>query len=100
MAEQLGLEKIFWQRAAINWHEGRELPATVEMERPGHQFFPSAALAENKDRALGIGHPLDHPEDILHLRRRADHLAELESLAKLFAEICGFRDRCVVGECA
>src|SRR5262249_48439599 len=72
MAKKLGFEQVFRQGAAIDWDKGHELPAAVEMERPGDELFPGATLAQHKDGAVGVGHALDKFEYLLHLRRAAD----------------------------
>ena len=96
MAEEFGLQEIFRERAAVDGHERRELPAAVEMQRPRDEFLAGAAFAKDQDGAVGVGDLFDQFEDLVHFRRGADDLVELILLAKLLFEEDVFRDGFVV----
>ena len=98
MAEKLGFEEVFRQGAAIDGDEGGELAAAVEMEGAGDQFLAGAAFAQDEDGAVGVGHALDHLEDVLHLGGIADELVELVFFLELLFEVDVLGNGVVVGE--
>ena len=87
MTEQLGLQQVFRQGAAIHGDKWGELAATVVMERLGDQFLACAAFAENENSAVRVGHPLDHFEDFVHFGGVPDDLTELVFFLELFSEV-------------
>ena len=75
MAEQLGLEHLAWQGAAVNRHEGPLRADRALVDRPRHQLFAGSALAEHEHRRLRRRHALDHPQHLLHLGAAGDDAA-------------------------
>ena len=77
VAEQLGLEQRFRQRAAVERDERPVAPRRVEVDGARHQLLARARLAGDQDRAGGGGDGLDEPEDRRHHLAAADDVAEL-----------------------
>ena len=87
MSEQFGFQQIFRQRAAIDRHERRQLSTAVKMQRARDKFFARAAFAQDQAGAVGVRDAFDHSENVLHLRRSADDLAELIIFLELFPQV-------------
>ena len=59
MAEQLGLDQFGRDCAAIHRHERLVRAAAAPVQGQGHQFFPGAGFAGQKDRQVGRGDAAD-----------------------------------------
>ena len=72
MAEQLALQQVLGERAAVDADE-RAVAARAELvDRLGDQFLAGAGLAQEQHRGVGLGHLPRQPIDVLHRRPRAD----------------------------
>ena len=76
VAEQLGLQHLAGQRAAVDRHERPLGPRRALVDGAGHQLLAGAALAEHQHRGLRRRHPLDHPHHLVHLGAAGDEAAE------------------------
>jgi len=56
------------------------------MDGAGHQFLADAALTQNQDRGLGLGHLLDQAVHLQHGLGVADDVGRLEALLQLAAQ--------------
>jgi len=74
MAEELGFEHAFGQRAAIDRHEWTLRPRARGVDGPRDQLFSGAGLTLDEHRAPGSGHAPDHVEHVANRSRRADDL--------------------------
>ena len=72
MAEQLGLQQIFGEGAAVDRHEGTGRALGVDVQRTRDQLFAGAALAADQDRGHGVGQRLDLRDHGLHGRGLRD----------------------------
>ena len=57
------------------------------MNRPRDQLLAGAGLAEEQHRGIGVGHQLDRPEHLLHRRRAAEDLAEVQVGVERLAQV-------------
>src|SRR5215213_8916170 len=83
VAEQLGFEQRFGERAAVDRDEGRGRAIRPAVDRPRDQLFTRPGLAGDEHRGGGRRHDVYHLIDGLHLRRTADDVLERVSLAQL-----------------
>ena len=72
MSEQLAFEQMLGNRRAIDNDKRPPGARAVVVDRAGDDFLASAALAEQQDRAVAVGHGPDHIEDCAHGRRNAN----------------------------
>ena len=93
VTEKLGFQQIFRQRRTIDRHKRVMLTMRVKVQCARDEFFTSAALALNQNRAIGIGNFRDQIVDRLHLATRADNVLELVFLLQFSFEIHIFANR-------
>ena len=62
-------------------------PAADAMDRARDQLLARAGLAEQQHRRVGVGHELDGAEHLLHRRRAAQDLAEVEVRVEGLAQV-------------
>ena len=74
MAEQLGLEQAFGQRAAVEREEQSFGPRGQLVEVAGDDFFTGARLPLDEHGALGRGHLLREPQHLAEEPRLAERL--------------------------
>src|SRR5207244_12512587 len=77
VAEELALEEIFGERAAVDGHERTALSRGSRVDRAGCELFSSAALSPDQNgraRGRGAGDELEH---LLHRAPSADDRAVL-----------------------
>jgi hypothetical protein len=86
VAEELALEEVLRQRAAVDRNERIVRPAAAVMDRPRDELLPRAALAADENRAVGIGHLVHEAEHPLDLLALADDLLEIVPLLELLLE--------------
>src|SRR5581483_9793385 len=67
VAEQLGLQHLARQGAAVDRHERARGARRPLVDGARHQLLAGAALAEDQHRGVSRRHPLDDAEDLLHL---------------------------------
>ncbi len=70
MAEELGFEHAFGQRAAIDRHEWTLRPRARGVDGPRDQLFSRAGLTLDEHGAPGSGHARDHVEHVADRSRR------------------------------
>ena len=87
MTEQLRLEEVLRDGGAIDDHEGSSLAGAVEVDGPGEQLFPGAALALQQHRRVRPRNPRRNFDRILHTARFRDHAREGEALRNCLAEV-------------
>ena len=87
VTEQLGLEQVLRQRAAVDRDEWLMLPVAVEMQRARDQFLAGAAFALDQNRAVGVGDLVDQIVNLLHLLARADDVLEPVFVLELLPQI-------------
>ncbi len=87
VAEELALENVRRDRAAVDRQEALVAPRAREMQRVGDQLLAGAALADDEHRRLGRRHQAHLLEEHLHLRRAADDALEPETLVELLVEL-------------
>ncbi len=71
------------QLMATNGPEARPL---LRVQRSGHELLAGPALARDEHRRIGLGHPANDVEHLLHRRALADHLVDRPQLADGAAE--------------
>ena len=86
VAEQVALEQVGRQGAAVDGDERGLGPVRVHVDGPGDELLAGAALALEEDRAPGRGGGLDEVEDVLHGLALADDVGEAEALPELVLE--------------
>ena len=86
VAEEVALEQVRREGAAVDRDEGGVGPVRVQVDGPGDQLLAGPALALEEDRAPGRGGRLDQLEDGLHGLALADDVGEAEALAELVLE--------------
>ena len=58
MSEELGFEKLAWDRGAVHLHEGALLPRAFAVDRAREELFSHSGLAEDEHRrGAGLRHP-------------------------------------------
>jgi hypothetical protein len=86
MTEQLGLEQLLGDRAAVHGDEHPIRPPAVVVEGSSDQLLAGPALAGHQHGAVGVCDPLDDVEDALEPRGIADDPVEAVAGAKLRLE--------------
>ena len=66
VTEQLGLEDLARERAAVNRYERPRGSRRVFVDRPGDELLAGAALAQDQYRRIGGGHAIDDPQHLVH----------------------------------
>ena len=75
VAEQLALEEILGDGAAVDGHEGPRLARAPVMDLAGDQFLSRTGLARHQHGDVGARHLLDLAEDVAHGIGAAEDLA-------------------------
>src|SRR5215467_1862679 len=83
VTEQLALQQGLGDGAAVDGHEGTGVPWAVGVHGTRHQLLARAALPLAEDGGVGLGHALDHREDVAHLRGRAQDVSEADGILEL-----------------
>ena len=65
MAEELALQQVLGDRAAVDRHEGALDPLALVVDVPGDELLAGAALPADQDVGLGVGDLGDQIEDPL-----------------------------------
>ena len=86
VAEQLAFQQRFGQGAAGDFDERLVAPAAAAMDGPGHQRLARAALAGDQHGGPGVGHGVDHVEDLQHAVVVADDVLHAEAEVELGLE--------------
>jgi len=76
VAEQLALQEILRDGAAVDCDEGVRGAWAARVDRPRHQLLAGACLALDQHRDVGGGHALDEVQDLLHLGSLRDDAAD------------------------
>ena len=84
--EELALEQVLGDRAAVQRDEGERLPVGVRVERARDQFLAHAALAADEDGGLELGDLRDRPEDVAHGGALGEDRLELMLAANLLLQ--------------
>ena len=87
VAEQLGFEQRFRQRAAIDRHEPLIAPRAVVMDRARDQLLARARLARDQNRARRARDDFQHLEQLAHHGAGADQAFEAVARFELRAQI-------------
>ena len=66
VAEELGLEDGLGERPHVDGEKGAVAPLARDVEGPGHELLPRAALPVDEDGGARAGHLVDDAEDLLH----------------------------------
>jgi len=66
VTEQLGLEDLPRQGAAVNRHERPRAARRVLVDRAGDELLAGPALAQDQHRRIGRGHAIDDSQDLVH----------------------------------
>jgi hypothetical protein len=90
VAEQLALDQVVADRAAVNDHEGRAGPPALLVNAAGQDVFAGAGLALEQHRRVGGGDVLEHAEQRAHRQAGAQRFAELALLAGQNVRAVGF----------
>src|SRR2546423_1336932 len=77
VAEELALDELGGDGGAVHLHKGAAGQRRLLVDGAGDELLAGPALAGDEDAALGRRHLGDLPEELLHDRRRADHLVAL-----------------------
>ena len=73
VAEQLALQELAGNGAAVEGHERPACPRTL-VDGPGRYLLTGAALPCKQHGHIQIGHPRDEASDVVHEGAFADHL--------------------------
>ena len=86
VAEEFALEQVLGNRAAVE-RDQRALGApAVVVDRARDEFLARAALAEDQDRRVAVGHLVDEIEHRAQRRALAHHVVEAVARAELVLE--------------
>ena len=83
VAEQLALDQVRRDRAAIEHHERALLARRVIVQRLGDQLLADAGLARDEHGGIALRELLEPREHLAHLDRAADHRAEAVGIREL-----------------
>ena len=83
VAEELGFEQRFGNRAAVDRHERAVRAAAVGVESAGDERLAGAALAGHEDRAVGVGDLFDEGQCAREQGALADDVVELAARLEL-----------------
>src|SRR5262249_33600832 len=86
VAEQLALEEILGDRAAVDRHEWVILAAASGVHRAGDELLAHAALSLDQHRRLEVGDLGDGAEDLRHRRALREDRLELALLLDLLLQ--------------
>ena len=87
MSEQLALDQVRVDGAAVHRNEGPLGTRTEIVDRAGRQFLARTALADQQNVRPRVGQPFDRPEDVLHGGTATDHATELLTPLHLVAQL-------------
>ena len=87
VAEELGLEQLLGNGAAVDGDQGPLRAPTVVVECPRDQLLAGAALARDQHRALGVRDPLDHAEHASDRVALADDAVEFVAAPELAMQL-------------
>ena len=87
VAEQLRLDQLLGQRAAVHLHVGLVGARRVVVQRVRDQLLAGARLAANQHRGRGAGHLRHLLVEGLHRPAGADDVAEVVALLQLLAQL-------------
>src|SRR5439155_15430376 len=85
--EELALEERLRDGGAVERDERTSGARAPVVDRLGDQLLPRAALAGDEDGGAELRDGLDGLEDLLHLRRVPDDVADVVAVADLAAEL-------------
>ena len=83
MAEQLGLQQILRNAAAIDCHEGQLGLRAVIMDRPRDELLAGPAFTQQEDVGRRIPDLADRREDPEHVLVPGDHVAEVDRIVRV-----------------
>ena len=81
VSEELALDQVLGDGAAIEDHEGPLAARRLVVERPGDELLSRARLAGDHDGDVHRRDLLEEPENLSHPRRATDHSREEAGLA-------------------
>ena len=84
--EELGLEEILGDRAAVDGDEGQRRAAGASVDGARDELLAGAALSRDEDRRLEVGDLRDRPEDVEHLLALREDGLELVLLVDLLSQ--------------
>ncbi len=90
MTEEFALQQGFRQGRAVDHHKGAGGPAGIVMQGLGDQGLAGAGLAAQQHGGVGVRHPVDHVEHLLHARGVADDLLDAVAGREFPAELAVF----------
>jgi len=86
VAKNLALDQRLGNGRAINGEEGFVAPRTQIVNGARHQFLAGPARPGDQNRGRARSYQLDQPENLLHLRGRANQQAERSFIAQAAAQ--------------
>src|SRR6185295_9007191 len=86
VAEQLALEDVAGNGAAVDGQEAFVTAGARPVQRVGHQFLAGAAVADDEHAGAGGSHQPHLLEEVLHGRRAADDALEAVALVEHLAQ--------------
>src|SRR5262249_41536585 len=86
VAEELALEQVLRDRAAVDRHEGHVLARRTLMDRARDELLADAALALDEHRGLEVGDLRDGAEDLRHRGALREDGLELRLLLDLLLQ--------------
>ena len=86
-AEQLGLQQLWRQRAAVHADQRLVFARAVVVDGLGNEFFAAAGLAEDQTGGSRRRDLCDRAKHIEHRRARPDDVVEGVSLAEVVGEL-------------
>src|SRR5207249_7643936 len=87
VAEELALEQRLRDGGAVERDQRAVGARAPVVDRLGDQLLAGAALTGDEDRGAELRDGFDRLEDLLHLRRAADDVADVVAVADLAAEL-------------
>src|SRR5262249_5690397 len=72
VTEELALQEVFWDGAAVDADEGLLRPWPCIMDRARYHLFARTALADDEHRHVRVLHAVDQRVDLAHCLARAD----------------------------
>ena len=95
VAEELALQEILGDGAAVDRHEVTGAPRAPPMQRARDELLARPALAGDEHRGLEVGDLGDGAEDVLHRLALRQNRLELMLFANLFAQRAVFASECL-----
>ena len=100
VAEELGLEQLLGDRAAVDRDEGPSLRVAARVDRARDQFLAGARLAVHQHRRHAARHLLDQRAHLLHRRRTRRPAAASAAAAPAARTARGGRSRAARRRCS